>query len=167
MVVCGGQASLWAIQYDKASCPHNQIPLIQGELPSYKRVLQKLKISLLPNKLLMKGGEGYQDVNNSLVGCSLVHSRTIGDADADAHKPELICYDLYLSLCLCLLAHMCLVSYSKPIRLRSSNVWLQRRLVQFQFFFGCLCEETRFYSENRLLKRRRVGHCRRGSEQQI
>lgn len=41
-----------------------------------------------------KGDEGYQDVNNLLVGCSLVHSRTI----RDALKPGLICYHLCLSL---------------------------------------------------------------------
>lgn len=45
-------------------------------------------------------GEGYYDVNNSSAGCSLVHSRTVWDAHADAHKPEQTCYDLYPRLCL-------------------------------------------------------------------
>lgn len=50
------------------------------------------------NRAGWKGGEGYQDVNYSLVGCSLVHSWTIKDARAD--RAELICYGWHLSLCL-------------------------------------------------------------------
>lgn len=73
----------------------------QGELPSFKCVLQKFenKVFCLMNYEWgwAKGAEGYQDVNYSLAGCSLVHSPTVWDA----HKPELeLCYDLYPSLCL-------------------------------------------------------------------
>lgn len=58
---------------------------------SLKCLPQKLKIILLPAKLWImlgkKGGaEGYQDVNNSLAGCSLVHSQTNEDSHADTHQ---------------------------------------------------------------------------------
>lgn len=33
-----------------------------------------------------RGAEGYQDVNNSLAGCSLVHSQTNEDSHADTHQ---------------------------------------------------------------------------------
>lgn len=32
------------------------------------------------------GAEGYQDVNNSQAGCSLVHSQTNEDSHADTHR---------------------------------------------------------------------------------
>lgn len=85
-----------------------------------------------------KGDEGYQDVNYSLVGRSLVHSRTVWDA----HKTVLICYDLY-PVCLISFVHVCLASYSKPLRLRSSTVSLQWRPGQFQLFFKVYCKETK------------------------
>lgn len=133
MVACGGQASLLA-QQDKASSPHNQIPLISR--PSFKSVLQKLEPRLLLDSwILMKLGESgrrLQDVNYSSV-CSLIHT--------DIHG--LICCDLYLRLCLT----SSRTSYSKPEWLRSLNMWLHWCLDRFHFFFVL-----------KLLKNGRVGH---------
>lgn len=98
------------------------------------------------------GWKGARFTMMLIIHWLVVHSRTIRDAPRHTHKPELISYESYLSLCLTfflcfVLCMWCLCLTVNPKCWRSSsNACFQRRLVQFQFFiFSCFHKEIKLY----------------------
>lgn len=110
-------------------------------LPSFKPVLQKIENKSSVLWIINEAGRRGARVTKMLIIHWLVLLCPLSIHRECTLRPELICYDLYLSLRP--LVQMCCTSYCKAVQLRSSNVTSEVSAPVSVLFLGAVLAKRR------------------------